>query len=46
MTKIPDSPPPPPTRMICGACGDISKTGKHTNWLCRFVIWTDRKKYD
>lgn len=31
----------PSNRLWCDACGDISKTGKHTNWICRLLIWID-----
>lgn len=37
------TPPPPPPgpgpRLLCVACGDITKTGKHRHWLCRLRVW-------
>jgi hypothetical protein len=41
--RAPTAPPsPPPERLICDACGDITASG-HTNWICRFFGWLDRK---
>jgi len=40
---IPKIPEPPKCRLICNACGDISVTGKHTNLICRLIIWIERK---
>jgi hypothetical protein len=34
-----DKPISPPIKIWCDACGDISKTGKHTSWGCRFIEW-------
>jgi len=36
-----DYPVPPPKRLICQACGNITETG-HTNWMCKFIIWLDK----
>jgi hypothetical protein len=32
----------PPNRIICDACGEL-KEGKHTNWICMFFKWLDKK---
>lgn len=35
-------PVPPSCRLVCLACGDITRTGKHTHLLCRLVAWLKR----
>lgn len=35
-------PKPPKPRLICDACGDISKTGLHTNWICKLINWMNK----
>jgi len=37
-------PVPPPPRLWCDWCGDISATGKHTNWLCQFFEWLEKRE--
>jgi len=36
-------PVPPPGRLVCEACGELVD-GKHTNWMCQFLGWLDRRR--
>lgn len=38
-----DKPATPKSRLCCDICGDISETGLHTSWGCRFFQWLDKK---
>jgi hypothetical protein len=37
-------PTPPPSRIICDACGPLEAPGKHKSLMCRFFRWLDRNK--
>ncbi len=41
-TPIPPEPIMPPNRLVCDHCGDITETGKHTFFMCRFVGWLQK----
>ena len=39
-----DKPTPPPMRLVCDYCGDITASGgKHTFFMCRLLGWLKSK---
>lgn len=44
ITPIDDKPQPPPSHLVCDACGELPESGEHTNWLCRCFIWLRRNQ--